>query len=507
MANNVVSSVDFQGADPHVNLETQVGRPLDQNTLDHDVRTLWSLGRFDDIRVETRQQPDGTGVIFDLKPTIGPRLRDIEIEPSSVGLKVHVPEGTLIDARAAHQIAAEARRQLIAQGYKDAQVAYAILPAAGHLADLKLTVDTGNPRKLKQIDFSGETVFGDKELRRQLKALHPRQVFFFWHLAPAYSTDAANADAARVESLYISRGYYDANVRPGGDAPGVDFVIGVGPRYEGPTIDCSALFAERRAAERRGVLDFSARIRVTTSANRAELETVTQSGAAYVVGRINFIGNHHYGDESVRSYFVLKEAAPFDEYLLRKSLARLNRAGWFEPVTESDIAIFPHPATGRADVTIRLIERKHGKWSFSGPVGTVRIGGPLDASFSLRLVNYTLSISLVALARPIVPTIPVKSLIYLAGIQRSGTGWLSGISVAPQLGWEFAAIRYASTQLRQRLTPVLTGDHGLIPDLPIEVETPGGEKPLICQAPEPRYWTPRRVTLFGLQVLGSFPLF
>ena len=490
-----------------MNLETQVGRPFDQNNVDHDVRRLWNLGRFDDIRVEARRQPEGTAVVFDLTPSAGPRLRNVQVEPSGIGLKVRVPEGTLIDERSAHQIAGEARRQLIAQGYRDAQVAYAILPATSHLADLKLTVDTGNPEKLKHAIFSGDTVFAEKRLRAQLKALHPRQVLFFWHVAPSLSTEAARADASRLESFYISRGYYDANVRPSADGPRVNFFINAGPHYEGPTIDCGELFARRRAAERRGVLEFSARANVSTSGDRAGIETFTQSGPAYTVGRINFIGNHHYSDKAIRSSFVLNESAPFDEYLLRKSVARLNRAAWFEPVTESDIAIFPHPATGRADVTIRLTERKRGKWSFSGPVGTVRMGGPLEASLSLRVVNYTLNVSLIALARPIVPPIPVKPLIYLAEIQRSGTGWLSGVSLAPQLGWQFAAMTYAATQLRQRLTPVLTGDHGLIADLPVTVGTPDGEKPLFCQAPEPRLWAPRKIALFGLQVAGSFPLF
>lgn len=366
-------------------------------------------------------------------------------------------------------------------------------------------MDTGNPQKLKQVSFSGDTVFDEKELTRQLKALHPRRVLFFWHLAPNYSDQAARTDAAWLDSFYMSRGYYDATVRPAGDASGMNFFIEAGSHYEGPPIDCSALFAERRAAERRGVLDFSARVNVATSDHIAQLEPVEQSGPVYLVGRINFTGNYHYSDKSIRHYFVLDEGVPLDEYLLRKSLARLDRAGWFDPVTESDVAIFPDPARGKADVTIRLTERKRGKWSFSGPVGTVSMGGPLQASLSLRLASYTMSISLVGLARPIVPSIPVKSLIYIGGIQRSGMGWLAGISLAPQLNWQFAAMTYVMGQLRQRLTPVLSGDSGLIPDLPVAVETPDGEKPLICQAPQPRYWTARRAALFGLQLAGSFP--
>ncbi len=506
MGNDVVSSVDFQGADPRVNLETQVGRPFDQKTVDDDVQHLWKLGRFDDISVKTRSQPDGTAVIFDLKPAVGPRLRQVHVEPSSVGLNVSVPEGTVLDAREAHEIAGQAQRELVAAGYRDAQVSYSIQPATEHLADLKLTVDEGTAQKLKHTSFSGDPVFTDKELRRQLHALQPRQVMLFWHMAPLYSDEAAKSDAARLESFYVSRGYYDATVEPVGDAARLTFAINPGPHYEGPTIDCNALLASRRESERVGVLDFSARVNVTTSDGRAQLETITKPGQRYTVGQINFVGNHHYSGKAIRSYFVLQEAAPFDEYLLRKSLARVNRAGWFEPVTENDVAIFPHPQTGIADVTIRFTEKKRGKWSFSGPVGTVSMGGPLEASVSLRVANYVLSISLVALEPAILPTIPVKPLIYLAGIQRSGTGWLSGISLAPQLGWQFAVMTYAMTQLRQRLTPVLEGNRNLIPDLPVTVETPTGEKPLLCQAPQPRMWTERRVAIFALQMSGSFPL-
>lgn len=109
MANDVVSSVDFRGSDPHVNLETQAGRPFDQKAVEDDVHRLWSMGQFEDIRVETRNQPGGTAVIFVLKRSTAPRLREVQVEPSSIGIKVRAPEAA-IDAREAHQIASEAHR-------------------------------------------------------------------------------------------------------------------------------------------------------------------------------------------------------------------------------------------------------------------------------------------------------------------------------------------------------------------------------------------------------------
>ncbi len=53
---------------------------------------------------------------------------------------------------------------------------------------------------------------------------------------------------------------------------------------------------------------------------------------------------------AIRRNFVLDEAAPFDEYLLRKSLARLNRTNWFEPVAGAGVIIHPDDSKGEANI-------------------------------------------------------------------------------------------------------------------------------------------------------------
>jgi hypothetical protein len=64
--------------------------------------------------------------------------------------------------------------------------------------------------------------------------------------------------------------------------------------------------------------------------------------------------------------------------LLRRSVARLNAAGLFDPIDEHGVHILTDARTGIADIVIQLREAKHGRWNFSGPL-------PLSASIGMRL--------------------------------------------------------------------------------------------------------------------------
>src|SRR5580704_3861231 len=60
----VIKSVRVLGTTSAVDLKTQVGQIFDAGTVQTDVHRLWSTGRFDDIRVETTPEEDGTSVVF-----------------------------------------------------------------------------------------------------------------------------------------------------------------------------------------------------------------------------------------------------------------------------------------------------------------------------------------------------------------------------------------------------------------------------------------------------------
>ena len=369
----LVQSVSVPGTGLQVKLTTQVGQPYNSRTVEQDVRYLWSLGRFEDIRVEAAGAPDhDVSIIFHTIPRRYFTIHEVSIEPNSFGLKVVLPQGTRIDRERAHHIAVEARKEVQERGFTNAQVTYELTPARHDEVDLKLKIDAGAAVRVGQVEFAGDTAIPTAELQRALRALHPKRILPGWRLLPSYTQSALDADVSRLRSYYFFKGYFDANLQATdvdttGTSTRVRIEVQAGPQYgPAPPGFCSALFAERRAAESEGILDFTA---IASVDSPSHLTSRTELGQPYRVGRIEFSGNRRYSDAFVRRNVVLDEGQPLDEQRLHQSVARLNRTNAFENIDERSVAILRNPKTRVADIHIRLTERKRGAWSISGPVG------------------------------------------------------------------------------------------------------------------------------------------
>jgi hypothetical protein len=522
-APSVVRSVVILGTRLPVTLATQVGQTYNARSMSEDVRKLWSMGRFEDIRVETVPRDDGTAVTFHVVEARLFLIRKVLIEPSNFGVRLAIPEGAFLDRRRAQAVALEARKQLAAQGYSDAQVTPELVPVATGKADLHLIITPGGRIRVKNIQFAGDSALDSAELPQALQALRIRHILG-WPLWPAYSTEAVDADLARLRSLYLSKGYFDANVRLEnteihGKEAQVSIRVEAGPLYQlkqRPCDLCASLFRARREAENRGVLDFSA----TVTLRGAHLTPTIERGSVYRVGRIEFSGNRHYSDATLRRNFLIEEGQLLDGRLLRKSLDRLSRSKLFEPIDSSQVIIRPSETAGVADVIVKLTEIKRGSWRISGPAGPPSFAGSLEASLRSRLppwgsgffelATYSASISVFAFAHPILPLLaidPRRKLLPVLALSRPfspGEGWQSGFTIAPALGWRASAFNYSATQIQQRLLPILAGDSGLVPELPVTVEGPASEGVMLCEPRPPRFAKLRYGATMGLRLIGAF---
>jgi outer membrane protein insertion porin family len=561
LASPAVKSVKIIGTNLTVNLATQEGRPYDARVIEKDVHQLWSEGRFSDIRVETTEEPAGTDVVFRVTQAPDLRLRHVRIEPSSFGLHPKIDEGTSVSPLRAHEIAHEAQKRLTSEGYLGARVDSSLLPVSRHAADVQLTVRAGKPVDVRAVEFAGQTGLDAKELGNVLRDLRITRmlpgihgVWDGWRIFPAYNRDAVDTDLNRLRSLYMSKGYFDANVRFDGatihdNSAIVTVDVQSGPQYRvrewtvtGTRVPmapvhpsdgvlragnlCSCLFTAHRDAERRGVLDFSAKLNMRRAdggpdtSPAADLTASVTEGRPYRVGRVRFTGNRRYTDASVRRNLLLDEGDWLNRRLLHKSIARLNQTLQFEPLDENSIGIRPHPRTGEADIDIRLTERNRRAWSISGPLGTMSFAGPLQASISSRLPpwgqgmfelsTYAASLSLLAFSNPLLPLLSITSkrhLLLVLALERPftpGEGWRSGFVIAPQMGGRQSAMSYAVAQLQHRLLPVLTGDRGLETELPVIMERPQGDATLLCAPPKPRLSGLRIAAAMLVQFLGAF---
>jgi hypothetical protein len=545
---DVMTSVVVHGTHVPVKLATQAGLPYDARAIEQDVRALWSTGRFENIQVESHADDDGVSVVFRVVTAPELQLHEIHIEPSSFGLHPKIAEGTPITRLRAFQIALEARKRLNAEGYLNATVDHRLLPFSGRKVDLLLTVHAGQPVDLKEVEFRGNPGLEVRDLSRAMRATRIRRVipkipgvWGGWQLFPAYDPEAMNADLNRLRSAYLSQGYFDANVQLAhaeiqGRAAKVSIAVESGPRYHvsewagaGSGVAtsralCACLFAARREANRRGILDFDVTLNIRRSAPgtvpTAALTAERQEGQPYRIRRIEFTGNHRYSDATARRNLLLDEGQPLDERLLRRSIARLNQNTQFEHVDETDVGIHRNQNTGEADIVIGLRERKHRAWALSGPLGPFTFAGPLTGSLSARLppwgkglfelATYTASVSLVAFAPPLIPVLSVASkqrFLPVLALERAyspAEGWKSGFFLAPQLGWRPSVLHYASSQLEHRLLTVLTRGEGMEPELRVAIEN---RNVMFCEPPRSKSATVAKSAAAALQLLSALARF
>jgi hypothetical protein len=264
-------------------------------------------------------------------------------------------------------------------------------------------------------------------------------------------------------------------------------------RFSGPSaVDelCACLLDLRRSAEAQGRLDFTAEVESAGTDGPPGLIARIGVGSAHAVGRINFTGHSGISDSTLRRAMTIYERDRLDVGQLRRSLARINDIGAFEPLTLADIRVARRDDGVTADLTIPLRERKRRWWSVSGsmfPVGTLR------ASLSSRLPpwgrgvfdagTYFVSLNVPAFAKPFLalqrPVIPGQEL-------------LSGFAVSPALSPREMLMHYGRTHLAHGVGTMFNGER--IDPLAVLVTSVGPleAKPLTCVPPKQRLWWLRR---------------
>jgi hypothetical protein len=275
-------------------------------------------------------------------------------------------------------------------------------------------------------------------------------------------------------------------------------------RFSGPSAAdelCACLLDLRRSAESQGRLDFTAEVESARTGGPLDLTARIWMGSAHAVGRINFTGHSRLNDSTLRRGMTIYERDLLDVGQLRRSLARINAIGVFEPLRLADISVERRDDGVTADLTIPLRERKRRWWSVSGPIFPGI--GTLQASLSSRLppwgrgvfeaTTYFVSLNVAPFAKPFLalqrPVIPGQEL-------------LSGFAVSPMLSPRAMLMHYGQTHLAHGIGTLFDGER--LDPLPVPLMSAGRleAEPLICVPPKPRLWWLRR----GAATVGNVAL-
>jgi outer membrane protein insertion porin family len=442
----VVESVTVQGnqfLDPGTLLfyvSTKPGERYDERRLKDDFRRLWDTGFLDDLLLNVTDGPKGKVVVFKVSERKRIQIVDFRgnksVTTSDIEEELKKREAALridsfFDPAKARRVEAIIEEMLAEKGHPFAEVKHDAKTIGGAGQQVSFVVDEGAKTKVKSIEFTGNAVFSDGKLRKQMKKIKPKG---FWNLSwlsgkTTYTKekweDPQEGDRAKLEEFYLNRGYVTAQIgepkityseATKGKKPRRDMHIEIpvteGEQYrvgdlkfEGLTVFKEEPIRElfklksgdvyKESSIRKGYdklrdmygslgyFQWTGLTQRTPDPERKVVDVVLamEEDKRYYVGRIKFVGNDTTRDKVIRREIYMNEGEVFNTEALKVSIRRINQLGYFKPM-EGAPELSPSPlGEDKLDVTFKVEEQNRNQFTFGGGVSGLE-GTFINASFS-----------------------------------------------------------------------------------------------------------------------------
>jgi outer membrane protein insertion porin family len=385
-------------------ISTRAGDPYRPEQISRDVREVYTLGFFRNVRVFSTEVPDGWLITFEVEEN--PVVRQVSIagNDSIDGEKIRdaltLTTGSTLDLPLLYENRARIEALYRAQGYYLAQVSYEVEAISPDAVAIHFDVEENGKLRLREIGFVGNEQFSDDELREGFKTKPWRPwsyVTRFLDHSGTYSEPVFTQDLRNVEQKYMDAGFLrveisEPRVEKTDDGIVVVVEIAEGERFHVGTIDVSGdatVDLERlraklhlkegemfdRSALTRDVEQLTAHYTergfyfasvnpqtdVSEDAQRVDVVFQVEKGPLYFIRNIEVEGNTTTVDSVVRREMQLVEGQLYSARALQISRARVQGLGFFEEVQFEPV---PTDEAGLLDLDVDVVERPTGSFSF-----------------------------------------------------------------------------------------------------------------------------------------------
>ncbi len=388
-------------------LATKVGGAYSPLRLDKDLRKVWKMGYFDDVRIETEDTPQGKVIILVVKEK--PMVRDIVISGAKaidskdirdqLGFKAY----NVYSPATVKKAEAKILKLYRDKGYYDATVTTQVSDLPSGDKGLKFTIHEGEKVYIKSIRFRGNKAFDADELRDQMTTTE--EGWLTW-LTDTNVLDRAklDQDKEKLADFYYNHGYMTARIsdpqitrEKGGLV--VTFDVVEGKRFKVAAISVSGelimdhdkmmkalqtkagnwFSREKLRNDLRFLHDLYAdrgyayvRIQPRIKENRQEAQVAidfkVNKGPKVYFERIIITGNDRTRDNVIRRELGVVEGDLFSGRALRRGNMRLHRLNYFEDVR---ISTSKGANPELMDLRVHVKEKRTGSFSVGAGYSTV----------------------------------------------------------------------------------------------------------------------------------------
>jgi len=431
-------------------ITTAAGQRYSPARISEDVRAIYRLGFFTNVRVFVDDGPDGRIVIFEVQEN--PVVRQVtltgndEVDEEKIRDNLTLTTGSTLDLPLVFENRQRIEAIYRAEGFYLARVRHEVESLAGDAVAIHFTVDEGEKLKLREIDFVGNEAFSDDELREGFKTKTWKWysiVSQYIDKSGTYAEPVFMQDLRTVSDRYLDNGYIqvevgDPQVDAGEDGLRVTVAINEGRQFrvrkldvagdrtidvaglrkrlrlkEGEVFDRSALNDDVETLEHqytdRGfyAAEVDPRTRVDEDELAVDVLFEVEKGDLYFLREIEIAGNTNTVDPVVRREMQMVEGELYSARAVDISKRRVEVLGFFEEVAiEPKLTDYPD----QLDLALSVVERPTGSLSFgagfssrdgfvlSGSVSQSNLfgrgyGGSISADIGGRTSRFFLSFS------------------------------------------------------------------------------------------------------------------
>jgi outer membrane protein insertion porin family len=388
-------------------ISTGPGDKFNVAKLSEDLKEIFAMGYFSDIKILTEETPQGHVVTFEVeesdlvgKITISgnDKINEEELR-AAIKIKSH----SIINDKAIKESVTNIRNLYREDGYFNCRVEVEQVEAGKDRVDLNFLIDEGDKIFIKEIIITGNENFSDKKIKKTIASSEKGWLSFITD-SGLMDKEKLEQDATRITAFYHNQGFVEAKI---GEPEIVQrenwfhvyFNIAEGPRYKCGSIELSGDLIVDEAELRRmirvdkqeyfsrkvlredvlRITDFYAdkgyafaEVNPRTSRNLADktvdLNFQINKEQLVTINRINVTGNTRTRDKVIRREILLKEGGLFNATQLKESNQKLARLEFFE-----DVNISPEPGLddSQLNLNVEVKEKPTGKFSIGGGYSTV----------------------------------------------------------------------------------------------------------------------------------------
>lgn len=390
-------------------MRTRTGDGIDTDQVREDIRRIFALGFFQDVRIDAERTPEG--LLLTVTVVERPAIRRVliegndEISDDDLREDLDVRPFQVLNVASVRRNVQKIQEKYVEQGFYLATVDYRIVDRPGNEVDVVFVVQENAKVVVKSIEFLGNERISDDELK---EVMITREGDFLSFLTGSglYREELFQRDLMAAQAVYFDNGFI--NVRFGDPVvsltPDRRFIYITIPVEEGEqftigSVDFSGdlitereklalllrteegeLFSRTRLQqdiqaltylyqdEAYAYVNITPLTSVDPEARTVDLTFDIEQGKKVRWERIEIVGNEKTRDKVIRRELRIYEGDYFSGTALERSRQRVTALGFFEPDPRTNLIQINTRRGSSDDLIVAVVEVKE------RPTGTFQIG-------------------------------------------------------------------------------------------------------------------------------------